>query len=36
MVKEINKKLIQTQPGGGLFNHTVKLDNKENTRKLEL
>ncbi len=22
--------------GGGIFNHTIKLNNKENTRKLEL
>ena len=35
MVKVVSKKLGKYQPGGGLFNHTIILNNKENTKFLD-
>ena len=35
MVKEVSKKLEKNQPGGGLFNHTIIINNKENTKFLD-
>ena len=35
MVKEINMKLAQNPTWGGLFNHTIILINKENTKFLD-
>ena len=29
-------KIIAEQPGGGLFNHTIIINNKENTKFLDL
>ena len=36
MVKVVSKKLAKTPTwGGGLFNHTIVLNNKENTKFLD-
>ena len=37
MVKVVSKKLEKIPTwGGGIFNHTIKLNNKENTKFLDL
>ena len=36
MIKVLSKKLVKIPTWGGLFNHTIILNNKENTKFLDL